>query len=95
MEEIETKFEKPTGEFEYFEIKRGDWRDEIGERLDTAGTLLYKSLEKQDQMREDMNQNFSTLRQDYGKISDKIDSMDQTLKELTKAILKLAEKSTR
>jgi len=31
----------------------------------------------------------------YGKISDKIDSMDKTLKELTNAILKLAEKSAK
>ena len=29
----------------YFEIKRGDWHEELLERLDTAGTLLYKSVE--------------------------------------------------
>ncbi|NAS88847.1 hypothetical protein C4E24_03790 [ANME-1 cluster archaeon AG-394-G21] len=29
----------------YFEIKRGDWHEELLERLDTADTLLYKSVE--------------------------------------------------
>ena len=33
------------GEFEYFEINRGEWGEEIAERLDTAGKLLYKSVE--------------------------------------------------
>jgi len=49
-----------------------------------------KMLQKQDQMREDMNRNFSTLDTKYGALSEKIESMDNTLKELTKAILALA-----
>ena len=32
-------------EFEYFEIKRGEWGEEIAERLDTAGKLLHRSVE--------------------------------------------------
>ena len=27
------------------EIKRGDWQEELGERLGTAGKLLYRSVE--------------------------------------------------
>lgn len=57
VEELDVKFGAATGEFEYFEIRRGDWQDELGERMDTAGALLYRSLEigekmldKQDQM---------------------------------------------
>jgi len=42
-----------------------------------------------------MDQNFTTLRDDYGRISDKMDSIDKTLQKLTKAILKLAERSGR
>jgi|LGVF01.1.fsa_nt_gb acylphosphatase/uncharacterized coiled-coil protein SlyX len=45
VEELDFEFEAATEEFEYFEIKRGDWQDELGERLDTAGALLYRSVE--------------------------------------------------
>ena len=45
VEELDLEFEVATGEFEYFEIRRGDWQDELGERLDTAGALLYRSVE--------------------------------------------------
>ena len=41
VEELAVEFKPHTGEFEYFEIKRGDWKDELGERLDVAGTVLY------------------------------------------------------
>ena len=45
VEDLDVRFEVATGEFEYFEIKRGDWQDELGERLDVAGALLYRSVE--------------------------------------------------
>jgi len=45
VENVEVSFEPYKHEFEYFEIKRGDWREELFERLDTAGALLYKSVE--------------------------------------------------
>jgi len=45
VEEIEVNFDDFKSEFEYFEIKRGEWGEEIVERLDTAGKLLYKSVE--------------------------------------------------
>ena len=44
VEGLEVTFEEYKGEFEYFEIKLGDWHEELFERLDTAGTLLYKSV---------------------------------------------------
>lgn len=47
---IEVEEEKTTGEFKYFKILRGEGTEELGERLDLAGKLLYQSLEKQDQM---------------------------------------------
>ncbi len=66
VEELDFEFVAATGEFEYFEIRRGEWAEELGERLDTAGALLHRSvelgmesvnigkkmLEKQDQMLE-------------------------------------------
>ena len=45
VEKIETSFTEPTKEFKYFKIKRGDWREELGERFDVVGTLLYKYVE--------------------------------------------------
>ncbi|NMX21568.1 acylphosphatase [ANME-1 cluster archaeon GoMg4] len=45
VESTEVSFEPYKSEFEYFEIKRGDWHEELFERLDTAGALLYKSVE--------------------------------------------------
>ena len=45
VESVEVSFEDFKGEFEYLEIKRGDWQEELGERLDTAGKLLYRSVE--------------------------------------------------
>ena len=45
VEHLEVRFEDCKAEFEYFEIKRGNWQEELGERLDAAGKLLYKSVE--------------------------------------------------
>ncbi|MEO0142903.1 MAG: acylphosphatase [candidate division WOR-3 bacterium] len=45
VESIEVKVSPPTGEFSFFEIKRGEWQEELGERLDTAGNLLYRVVE--------------------------------------------------
>ncbi|KAF5411147.1 MAG: Acylphosphatase [Candidatus Methanogasteraceae archaeon] len=45
VEDLDVRFEAATDEFEYFEIERGGWQDELGERLDVAGALLYRSVE--------------------------------------------------
>ena len=45
VEDIAVNFEDVKDEFEYFEIRRGEWHEELGERLDTAGKLLYRSVE--------------------------------------------------
>ncbi len=57
VERVDVEYKKATGEFEYFEIKKGDIIDELGERLDVAGSVMYEirdlqkeSLGKQDQM---------------------------------------------
>mgnify|MGYP000303561949 CR=1 FL=1 len=72
-----------------------DKQDQMLEKQDLTISEVKKVGEKVDQGFSKMDQNFTTLRGDYGKISDKIDSMDKTLKELTNAILKLAEKSAK
>jgi hypothetical protein len=45
VDRLDVQFEDFKYEFEYFEIKRGEWHEELGERLDAAGKLLYKSVE--------------------------------------------------
>ena len=44
VEGIDVEFGAATGEFEYFEIRRGDWKEELGECMDTAGAMLYMSV---------------------------------------------------
>lgn len=45
VESLEVSWQDATGEFSHFEIKRGEWQEELFERLDTAGRLLYRSVE--------------------------------------------------
>lgn len=45
VELVEVQFKNFQSDFEYFEILRGEWQEEIGERLDMAGKLLHKSIE--------------------------------------------------
>ena len=49
VEDIIVNFEEPKKEFEYFEIKRGEAMDELGERIDVAGKVLYdvRDLQKE------------------------------------------------
>jgi len=56
VEEIKFDFSEPSGEFEIFEVKRGDIADELGERLDVARLEMTRMVEKQDGMlsRQDM-----------------------------------------
>lgn len=45
VEQLDISWEDATGEFSYFKTKRGEWQEELFERLGTAGRLLYRSLE--------------------------------------------------
>jgi acylphosphatase len=48
VEGIKFDFIEPSGEFEIFEVKRGDIAEELGERLDVARLEMTKMVEKQD-----------------------------------------------
>jgi len=57
------KWQEATGEFTTFEIIRGDLQEELFERVDFAGTIMYQTLEnselslkKQDQMLDKQDQ---------------------------------------
>ena len=61
VEHLDFKFEDASGEFEYFEIKRGDMTEELGERLDIANVKMTKMTQKQDVMIEKLDNNTSIL----------------------------------
>ena len=45
VEDLDVEFGAASGDFEYFDIRRGDYADEMGQRLDASGALLYRSVE--------------------------------------------------
>ena len=61
VEHLDMKFEDATGEFEYFEIKRGDMTEELGERLDIANAKMTIMTQKQDVMIEKLDNSTSIL----------------------------------
>ena len=46
VEELEISFGDATGEFDYFEIKRGDMTEELGERLDILNSKMSQMIGK-------------------------------------------------
>ncbi len=58
VENLDIKFEEATGEFEYFEIRRGDWTEELGERLDSARAELKQNTLTLREFRKETNENF-------------------------------------
>ena len=61
----------------------GDVASNTGDTVTTLGAF-----------REETNKNFTTLRQDYGKISETMEKINENIENLTKAILALAEKAS-
>jgi hypothetical protein len=55
VEHLDVSFQDATGEFNYFEIKRGDIVEELGERLDIANAKITQLVQKQDEMIEKMD----------------------------------------
>ncbi|MBE0516083.1 MAG: acylphosphatase [Methanophagales archaeon] len=78
VEELDVTFEEPTGEFEYFEVKRGDITDELGERLDLARGEMIKLHQAQKETIEKQNQTIEILKgvkEDTSTIIEKQDIM--------------------
>ena len=63
VENLDIRLEDATGDFEYFEIKRGDMTEELGERLDIARAEMTKMNQKQDVMIEKLDTNTSILKE--------------------------------
>ena len=45
VKELDVEWGDAIGELEYFDVIRGDWKEELFERFDVAGALLYRSVE--------------------------------------------------
>ncbi|MEM4707056.1 MAG: acylphosphatase, partial [Candidatus Anstonellales archaeon] len=80
VEKIEVKEKKPTRKFKYFKIIRRKPIEELGERMDVAGNLLYsmnKKLGGMDKKLDSMNGKLDSM-------NDKLDSMDGKLGSMDK-----------
>jgi acylphosphatase len=89
VEELIVEFKPSTGEFEYFEIKRGDWQEEMGERFDVAGVMLHESVSRQRKSlnelkgikvtQEGMDNKLGSMDNKLGSMDNKLDGMDNKL----------------
>jgi len=65
--------------------------DEVGKKVDNAGAKVDNVGTRVENLADTTHGDFNGMDVKYDRVSDKMDSIDHTLRELTKAILKLAE----
>ncbi|MGB9730266.1 MAG: acylphosphatase [Thermoprotei archaeon] len=92
VERLEISWHDATGEFNYFEVKRGEWQEELFERLDTAGRLLYRTVELGEENIELGRQNVELTKQDIELAKQNIELTKQNV-ELTKQSVELGKKN--
>ncbi|MEM2246819.1 MAG: acylphosphatase [Thermoproteota archaeon] len=92
VEELDVSWHDATGEFSYFEIKRGDWREELFERLDAAGRLLHRSVELGEKSVELGEKNLKLAERSV-ELGEKNVELAERSVELGEKNLKLVEKS--
>lgn len=88
VEHLDIRFEDATGEFEYFEIKRGDMTEELGERLDIVNVKMTTMTQKQDVMIEKMDNSTSILKENTSILNDFKNEKDENLSRLTNIMTK-------
>jgi acylphosphatase len=64
VRDLAVSFKPATGEYEYFEIKRGNMAEELGERLDLARTDMTRMIEKQDLMVRKQEETIQVLKEE-------------------------------
>ena len=74
VEKLDVSYEDPTDEFKYFKIRRGEPTEELGERLDVAGTLLYSVDKKLDKMNDNLGKKIDKTNENTNKTNEKLDS---------------------
>ncbi len=88
VEHLDIKFEDATGEFEYFEIKRGDMTEELGERLDIANVKMTIMTQKHDVMIDKLDNNTSILKENTSILNDFKNETNENLNRLTNIMTK-------
>lgn len=93
VSDIAVEYDRPTGEFEYFEIKRGSSEEETAERLDLAARHLKSLVSVVSGMNENIGGKIDAGREEnregFTTLGDKID----TLKGDTSAMLEKQDKT--
>jgi len=79
VENIDKKFDEPTGKFEDFKIIREESLKEIEESTEAGATYLRAFLE-------DTNRNFDNLNVKYGTISEKLGKFEEVMVEMVKTL---------
>ncbi len=88
VEHLDVSFEDATGEFEYFEIRRGDMTEELGERLDIANARMTSMMQKQDIMIEKLDDNTAILKENTSILNDFKNETNENLGKLTNIMTK-------
>jgi acylphosphatase len=93
VSDIAVEYDRPTGEFEYFEIKRGSSEEETAERLDLAARHLKSLVSVVSGMNENIGGKIDAGREEnregFTTLGDKID----TLKGDTSAMLEKQDRT--
>jgi acylphosphatase len=93
VSDIAVAYEPPTGEFKYFEIKRGSSEEETAERLDLAARHLKSLVSVVSGMNENLGGKIDAGREEnrggFAMLGDKID----TIKEDTSAMLETQDRT--
>jgi len=92
VESVEVIWQEATGEFSFFEIRRGEWTEELFERLDTAGRLLYRSVELGEKSVELGEKNVA-LSEKAVKLGERSVELGEKNVELSEKAVKLGERS--
>ncbi len=88
VEELEVSFEDASGDFDYFEIKRGDMTEELGERLDIANNKMGQMIEKQDVMIEKQDVMIEKIDDNTSILKDFKSETNRNLTQLTNVMTK-------
>ncbi len=88
VEHLDVNFEDATGEYEYFEIKRGDMAEELGERLDIARAEMTKMTQKQDVMIEKLDTNIAISKENTAILNDFKNESNDNFNRLTTIMTK-------
>ena len=86
VKDMEVTFQEPMGKYEYFEIRRGEWKEEVGERMDEAVKYLFTNIELSERSVQLGEQSVEIGKQMLGKQDQMLGKQDQMLGKQEKTI---------